>query len=105
MTKQRVHRVLENAWGVYQRSKNSISTKKLNEKLKYILMKNPPPAEFGKVVQIKYATQVSNNPKVLAFYTNSPKKIKNHYSRYLENQLREVFDLKGIPVVLSFRSK
>ena len=105
LTKQRIHRVLEIAWEVYQRSRNVISTKKLNEKLKYILSKNPPSVDNGKAIQIKYATQVSNEPTVIAFYTSYPKKIKNHYRRYLENQLRMVFDLKGIPVILSFRSK
>ena len=68
-------------------------------------MKNPPPIENGKMVKIKYATQVSYEPTVFAFYTNSSKKMKISYQRYLENQLRSKFNLLGVPIHLSFRRK
>jgi len=105
LTKRRIHRVLEIAWEVYERSNSIISTKKLNDVLKIILKKNPPPMEKGKAIQIKYATQVSNNPLIIAFYMNNPKKLKIQYRRYLENQLRKYFDFIGIPIFLSFRRK
>ena len=105
LTKQRIHRVLETAWEVYDRSQNLASTKKLNDALDRIISKNPPPAEQGKVVRIKYATQVSRNPAVIALYVNHPKLVKTSYQRYIENQLRQYFDFIGIPVKLSFRKK
>jgi GTP-binding protein len=105
LTKQRIHRVLETAWTVFERSQNMISTKKLNEALDRIIAKNPPPAEQGKVVRIKYATQVSRNPAVIALYVNHPKLVKTSYKRYLENRIRDQFDFHGIPVKLSFRKK
>jgi len=105
LTKQRIHRVLETAWEVYDRSQNLSSTKKLNDALDRIISKNPPPAEQGKVVRIKYATQVSRNPAVIALYVNHPKLVKTSYQRYIENQLRQYFDFIGIPVKLSFRKK
>ena len=67
--------------------------------------KNPPQSEHGKQIQIKYVTQVSNEPTIFAFYTNYPKKIKTHYIRFLENQFRENFDLEGVPIIFSFRKK
>ena len=70
-----------------------------------IIEKNPPPAEQGKLIKIKYATQVSREPAVIALYTNYPDKIKISYQRYIENQIRKVFDYNGIPLVLSFRKK
>ena len=105
LTKQRIHRVLETAWEVYDRSQNLSSTKKLNDALDRIISKNPPPAEQGKVVRIKYATQVSRNPAVIALYVNHPKLVRTSYQRYIENQLRQYFDFIGIPVKLSFRKK
>ena len=105
LTKQRIHRVLETVWEIYERGQNLVSTKKLNDTLQFIITKNPPPAEQGKVIQIKYATQVSREPAVIALYTNYPKKIKTAYRRYLENQLRKTFDFSGIPITLSFRRK
>ena len=59
----------------------------------------------GKIVRIKFATQVSNEPLVIAFYVNYPRLIKESYKRYLENQIREYFNLKGVPIKLSFRKK
>ncbi len=105
LTKQRIHRVLEVAWGVYEKVQKKVSTKNLNKVLEKIIYKNPPPAEQGKSIKIKYATQVSKEPAVVAMYTNYPKKIKVSYQRYLENQLRNEFDLIGIPIMLSFRRK
>ena len=105
LTKQRIHRVLEVAWGVYEKAQKKVSTKNLNKVLEKIIYKNPPPAEQGKSIKIKYATQVSKEPAVVAMYTNYPKKIKVSYQRYLENQLRNEFDLIGIPIMLSFRRK
>ena len=105
LTKQRIHRVLEVAWGVYEKAQKKVSTKNLNKALEKIIYKNPPPAEQGKSIKIKYATQVSKEPAVVAMYTNYPKKIKVSYQRYLENQLRNEFDLIGIPIMLSFRRK
>ena len=105
LTKQRIHRVLETVWEIYERGQNLVSTKKLNDTLQFITAKNPPPAEQGKVIRIKYATQVSREPAVIALYTNYPKKIKTAYRRYLENQFRKTFDFSGIPITLSFRRK
>ena len=105
VTKQRIHRVLEVALNVYERTIEKISTNKLNELLKKLLNKNPPQSEHGKQIQIKYVTQVSTKPIIFALYTNYPKKIKTHYIRFLENQFRENFDLKGVPIIFSFRRK
>jgi len=105
ITKQRIHLVLESAWEVYNRGKNVVSTRSLNDNLIKIIEKNPPPTEQGRLVKIKYATQVSKEPAVIALYTNYPDKIKVSYKRYLENQIRENFNYKGIPLALSFRKK
>ena len=105
LTKQRIHRVLEVALDVHSKAIKKISTNKLNELLKKILIKNPPQSENGKQIQMKYVTQVSTEPTVFALYTNYPKKIKTHYARYLENQFRKNFDLQGVPIIFSFRKK
>ncbi len=105
LTKQRIHRVLELAWEIYQRGNKKLPTKKLNDVLLRVIAKTPPPSEQGKAIKIKYITQVSNEPLVLALYTNFPKRIKTSYRRYLENQIRDNFDLMGIPINISFRKK
>ena len=76
LTKQRIHRVLEVALNVYSRLKQKISTKALNEVLYKIILRYPPQTEQGKLVQIKYITQVSTQPTIFALYVNNPKKLK-----------------------------
>ena len=105
ITRQRVHKVLETAWAVYQRSQNMIPTAKLNDMIEQVVRENPPPAEQGKVIRINYAAQVHRQPAVIAFFTNYPKLIKISYRRFLENQIRSMFDLSGIPLKFSLRRK
>ena len=59
----------------------------------------------GKNLKIKYGTQVHHSPPIFAFYTNHPELYPVAYKRYLENQLREHFDLKGVSFIISFRKK
>ena len=105
ITRQRVHKVLETAWTVYQRSRNMIPTAKLNDMIEQVVRENPPPAEQGKVIRINYTAQVHRQPAVIAFFTNYPKLIKISYRRFLENQIRSMFDLSGIPLKFSLRRK
>ena len=103
--KKRIHKLLETAWAVFSRTKEIISTRRLNQLLEKIIRTNPPPSGKGKIVRIKFVTQVSNEPLVIAFYVNYPRLIKESYKRYLENQIRKHFNLKGVPIKLSFRKK
>ena len=104
-TKQRINKVLEIAWEVYQRSKNMIPTNKLNVLIEKIMTENPPPAERGKVIRINYAVQVHKQPVVIALFANYPKLIKIPYRRFIMNQIRNNFSLEGIPIRLSLRKK
>ena len=105
LTKQRINKVLEISWQVYQRMKTRIPTKVLNSKMIEILKLNPPPSQKGKNIKIKYVAQVSNEPNVIAFYLNYPSLVKTSYKRYLENSFRKHFDLEGVSIKLSFRKK
>ena len=53
----------------------------------------------------KYAVQIQNSPPMFVFFTNYPKLIKISYKRFIENQLREKFNLVGVPIKISFRKK
>ena len=77
----------------------------LNKFLQKSVKKQSPPATHGKVINLNYMTQVSAAPHLFVIYTNSPKLITASYKRFIENQLREEFDLLGIPIRISFRKK
>ncbi len=52
-----------------------------------------------------YGTQTGSRPPVFAFFCNYPEVVDDNFRRYLENRLRENFDLEGTPVRLRFRRK
>ena len=104
-TRQRINKVLETAWIVYERTKNTIPTNKLNSLIEKVMNDNPPPAERGKVIKINYSVQVHKQPVVIALFANYPKLIKVSYQRFLMNKIRIGFDLEGIPIRLSLRKK
>lgn len=105
LTKQRIHKAIEKAMEVYENLRHRIPTSKLNEVFQPILDRNPPPAYKGKYVKIKYVMQLPTHKPAFAFFCNLPQYVKEPYRRFLENRLRENFDLQGIPVRIFFRKK
>jgi GTP-binding protein len=105
LTKQRIMNVVEITMKVYQNMKTKIPTGKLNEIMLEAIENCAPPITKGKVIKIKYVTQLPTPTPVYEFFTNLPQYIKAPYKRYLENKLRENFDLEGVPIVLVFREK
>lgn len=105
LTKQRIHKAVEQAMVVHESLSTKIPTSALNEIFQPILEKNPPPGYKGKYVKIKYVTQLPTHKPAFAFYCNLPQYVKDPYKRFLENQLRKHFNLNGVPVKIFFRKK
>jgi GTP-binding protein len=105
LTKQRITRVPEMAKKIQERRKKRIPTGKLNRELLAVLAKTPPPAVQGRDLRINYITQVKTEPPVFAFFCNHPNYIPESYKRFVENSLRKMYDLYGVPVSFIFRKK
>ena len=101
----RVGEVLKNVLEIHDRRESKITTSKLNTALREIILHYPPPSTKGKEIKLNYITQVSSAPPLIAIFSNHPDLIGESYKRYVENQLRESFDLHGVPVRISFRKK
>ncbi|WP_161889081.1 ribosome biogenesis GTPase Der [Pontibacter russatus] len=104
-TKQRILKAVEKAMEVYENKTRKISTSKLNDLLLPDIERYPPPAIKGKLVKIKYITQLPTHNPTFAFFCNLPQYIKESYTRYLENRLRDHFGFEGVPINLVFRKK
>jgi GTP-binding protein len=105
LTKQRVFKVIEAAMQVYENRKRRIPTSELNNFLQETLQIKEPPVYKGKLVKIKYATQLPTKTPQFAFFCNLPQYIKDPYKRFIENRLREKFNLTGVPIQIYFREK
>jgi predicted GTPase len=58
-----------------------------------IIENYPPPSLKGKYIKIKYATQLPGRTPMFAFFCNLPQYIKDPYKRFIENKLREHFEV------------
>ena len=104
-TKQRLMKAVETMITVYDNRLRKIPTSKLNEAMLPEIEKFPPPVQKGKNVNIKFITQLPVYTPTFAFFCNSPQYVADSYVRYLENRLREHFELTGVPVTLLFKKK
>ena len=105
LTKQRIFQVVEKAVEVFNNKTKRIPTSALNDAMLPEIAHYPPPALKGKLIQIKYITQVPGKSPAFAFFCNLPQYIQPAYIRFLENRLREKFDFEGVPIRLFFRKK
>ena len=102
---QRIQDVLGAVAKVYENYSRRIPTARLNDVMLPIIAATPPPATKGKYVKIKYITQLPTKFPAFAFFCNLPQYVKEPYKRFVENQLRENFELTGCPVQIYFRKK
>jgi GTP-binding protein len=105
LTKQRIHKALEEVIKVYENRRNRVPTSRLNEVMLKAIEDNNPPSVKGKFMRIKYVTQLPTHAPAFAFYCNLPQYIREPYKRYLENQLRKHFNFKGVPIRIFMRKK
>ncbi len=105
LNKQRIFQAIELAVKVYENKNRKVTTSKINDVMLAEIERYPPPAWKGKYIKIKYVTQLPTKNPVFAFFCNLPQYIKNPYTRYLENRLRENFDFEGVPVKVVFKKK
>ncbi len=105
INKQRLIKALQLAIDVFERRTTKITTSKLNKIMQEEIENYPPPAWKGKYIQIKYVTQLPIHYPAFVFFCNLPQYIRDTYKRFIENKLREHFDLTGVPIEVFFRKK
>lgn len=106
LTKQRIHKVLEEAVKVYENRQRTVPTSKLNEVMQEAIAAYPPPAIKGKYVKIKYITMLKGAVvPTFIFFCNLPQWVKEPYRRYLENKIRDNWNFSGTPINIFMREK
>jgi GTP-binding protein len=103
--KQRIFKTIETASKVYENYRRKVPTSQLNEVMLPVIERTPPPQVRGKHIKIKYVTQLKTPFPSFAFFCNYPQDIREPYTRFVENKIRENFDFHGVPVQIFFRKK
>lgn len=105
LDKQRIFQAVEAALHVYENRQRKIKTSELNELMLEIIEQTPPPSVKGRYPKFKYVTQLPTHYPSFAFFVNNPNWVRDTYVQFLENQLRQHYDFKGVPIEIYMRSK
>lgn len=104
-TGQRTDKLIDTVKYVYEKHNTHIPTGALNDILSEAINKNQAPSDKGKRLKIYYATQASSAPPTFVFFVNDKELMHFSYLRYLENQIRNAFDLTGTPLKFIIRER
>lgn len=63
-----------------------------------------PPAVLGRRIKLRYAHQSGRNPPKVMIHGNQTEKLPVAYRRYLVNEFRAHFKLKGVPLQVEFKT-
>ena len=105
LTGQRVDRLFSVIQEVYKQNTSRITTGQLNAVLADATARVQPPTDKGRRLKIYYMTQAGTKPPHFVIFCNDARLFHFSYQRYLENQIREVFGLKGTPIRITIRQK
>ena len=105
LEKQRLLKALELAMMVAEKRQTKVNTSTLNNLLEEAIAIKHPPAIKGKLVTIKYVTQIPAQTPTFVFFCNHPKYIDDSYKNFLENFFRKKYDFSGVVLNLFFRDK
>ena len=105
LTKKRLHTLMPEVIKAYENNRKEIKTSLLNDVISEAVSLHEPPSYKGKRLKIYFVSQTGSRPPKFTFNVNSKNLIHFSYERYLENKIRESFDLEGTPIILQFKNK
>ena len=101
-SKRGVGKILDRVEELYAKYTARVTTPELNRFLGELREVREPPSRNGKRLNLLYGTQTTVRPPRFRFFVNDPGLITRDYGFWVENQLRERFELEGVPVAIDF---
>ena len=95
-------RLFDRLEALFEKYTAKISTGELNRFLQELREQREPPSRRGKRLNLLYGTQTSVRPPRFRFFVNDPGLITRDYAYWVENKVRDRFDLQGVPVSIDF---
>jgi GTP-binding protein len=100
-----VRRLFHRAVELADRSRERIPTPELNRFLSDIQTIRQPPAKGGRRLKLIYMTQFETGPPRFVVKINDRNLVTRDYAYFLENRLRERYELNGVPLVIDFQGR
>jgi GTPase len=103
VTGRNIDRMLDSCLKLHKDWSARVKTRDLNDWLAYVTQKHPPPAPEGKRIKPRYMAQMKTRPPTFVLMASRGEDMPETYKRYLVSELREAFDLPGVPIRLIVR--
>jgi len=100
-----ISRILEKTAELYDRYAARVPTAELNRFIAELKEMRQAPAKGQRRLNLLYGAQVASRPPRFRFTVNDPGLVTRDYGYWVENQLRERFELEGVPVAIDFRKR
>jgi GTPase len=97
-----ISRLLDRIEELFAKHTSRFGTGELNRFLGELREKREPPSKGGRRLNLLYGTQTQVRPPRFRFFVNDPGLITRDYAYWVENQLRERYELEGVPVSIDF---
>jgi GTPase len=97
-----IRRLLDRIEHQFEKHSGRISTAELNRFLAELREAREAPSRNGRRLNLLYGTQVRARPPRFRFFVNDPALVTRDYGYWVENQLRDRFELAGVPVAIDF---
>jgi GTP-binding protein len=90
--------LMEDVQAVHAASRRELKTPELTRVLEKAVFDHQPPAVIGRRIKLRYAHLGGRDPITIIVHGNQTEKLPLSYKRYLTNEFRRAFDLKGLPL-------
>ncbi len=100
-----ISRLLDRVGELYDKHTSRVPTAELNRFLGELREARQAPSKGRRSLNLLYGAQVSTRPPRFRFTVNDPGLVTRDYAYWVENQLRERFELDGVPVAIDFRRR
>ncbi|HEV2591316.1 MAG TPA: ribosome biogenesis GTPase Der [Gaiellaceae bacterium] len=105
LTGRGVSRILEKTAELFDRYAARVQTAELNKFIGELKEMRQPPSKGNRRLNLLYGAQVASRPPRFRFTVNDPGLVTRDYGYWVENQVRERFELEGVPVAIDFRKR
>jgi GTP-binding protein len=95
-------RLLDTIAELFDRYIVRIPTPELNRAVEELRAKRQPPSRNGRRLNLLYAAQIHQRPPRFRIFVNDPSLVTRDYGYWVENELRDRFELEGVPVSIDF---
>lgn len=101
----KISNIFSTIYKIIKNTNKKIPNSSINEIISKAQILNPAPKFKGGRLTIYSGTQVESSIPTFILFCNNPKYLYFSYARYIENQIRQAFELTNVPITIYYKDK